>query len=140
MVQNGPKWSKMAQDGPKLSKIYKNGQNISKQCGTKILILEYIRIYLGKYIHSLKYLLIFSRTNLFGYSFVTYFSWRIYSDIHLFNIYGHKYIQIFIHALFLLTNIFRYSFVQQNYICYTLFWTSYKVTNRGADKRFPRPP
>ena len=70
MVQNGSKWSKMAQDGPKWSKITKNGdngKNITKQCGTNILIFEDIQIYLGEYIHLLKYLLIFSRPNLFGY-------------------------------------------------------------------------
>ena len=77
MAQDGSKWFKMAQDGPKWSKTTKNGengQNSPKQTGTIILIFEHIRIYFGKYIHSLKYLLICFRANLFGYSFVMYFS------------------------------------------------------------------
>ena len=51
---------------------------------------------LDKYIHSKKYLLIFSWANLFGYSFVIFLSCQIYSDIHSSNIYGNKYIPIFI--------------------------------------------
>ena len=38
----------------------------------------------------------FSWGNLFGYSFVIFLSCRIYSDIHLSNIYGNKHIPIFI--------------------------------------------
>ena len=57
MVQQASKWSKMAQHGPKSSKIDKNGENgedISKQCRTNIMILEFIWIYLGEYVHLLK--------------------------------------------------------------------------------------
>ena len=55
-----------------------------------------IWIYLDKYVHSPKYLLIFSKANLFWYAFVIYLSWQIYSDIHSSMIYGNEYIQIFI--------------------------------------------
>ena len=71
-----------------LSSVY----YISGQCGTNIRIFEYIRIYFDEYIHSSKYSLIFSKANIFGYSFVIYLRWRIYSDIHLSNIYDIKYI------------------------------------------------
>ena len=40
--------------------------------------------------------MIFSRLNLIGYSFVIFSSCQIYLDIHSSNIYGHKYIWIFI--------------------------------------------
>ena len=65
------------------------------QCGTNIRILEYIRIYLDKYIHSSQYSLNFFKANIFGYSFVIYLYWEIYSEIHLSNIYDSKYIWIF---------------------------------------------
>ena len=61
-----------------------------------IRIFEYIQIYLDEYIHSSKYSLIFSKANIFEYSFVIYLCWRIYSDIHLSNIYDSEYIWIFI--------------------------------------------
>ena len=51
---------------------------------------------LDKYIHSQKYSLIFCRLNLFEYSFVIFLSCQIYLDIHLSNMYGNKYIRIFI--------------------------------------------
>ena len=41
-------------------------------------------------------MLIFSRANIFRYSFVIFLSRRIYSDIHSSNIYGSEYIRIFI--------------------------------------------
>ena len=66
------------------------------QCGTNILIFEFIWIYLDKYIHLSKYSLIYSKTNMFGYSFVIYLNWWIYSDIHSSNIYDREYIWIFI--------------------------------------------
>ena len=66
------------------------------QRGTNIRIFEYIRIYLDEYIHSSKYLVIFSKANIFGYSFVIYLCWQIYSDIHSSNIYDSEYIWIFI--------------------------------------------
>ena len=66
------------------------------QCGTNLRIFEYIQIYLDKYIHSFKYLLIFFGANIFGYSFVIYLYWRMYLDIHSSNIYDSKYIWIFI--------------------------------------------
>ena len=64
----------------------------AEQCGTNIWIFEYIRIYLDEYIHSSIYLLIFFKANIFGYSFVIYLCWRIYSDIHSSDIYDSKYI------------------------------------------------
>ena len=70
--------------------------NVPIQCGANIRIFDYIRIYLGKYIHSSKYLLIFSKANIFGYSFVIYLFWQISSDIHSSNIYDSKFIWIFI--------------------------------------------
>ena len=42
------------------------------RCWMNIRIFEYIRIYLDEYIHSSKYSLIFSKANIFGYSFVIY--------------------------------------------------------------------
>ena len=66
------------------------------QCGTNIQIFKYIRIYLDKYIHLSKYSLIFSKADIFGYSFVIYSYWRTYLDIHSSNIYDSKYIWIFI--------------------------------------------
>ena len=59
----------------------------SVQCGTNIQISEYIKISLDKYKHSSKYLLIFSRVNIFGYTFMIYLYLRIYLDIHSSNIY-----------------------------------------------------
>ena len=50
----------------------------------------------GRIYSFAKYLLIFSWANLFWYSFVIFLSSRIYSDIHLSNIHGNKYIWIFI--------------------------------------------
>ena len=67
-----------------------------KQCGTNIWIFEYIRIYLDKYIHLSKYSSIFSKANIFGYSFVIYFCWQICWDIHSSSIYDSEYIWIFI--------------------------------------------
>ena len=72
-----------------------------------------------------KYLLIFSRSNLFRYSFVTFLSCRIYSDIHLSNIYGKEYIQIFIR--------------QKNYIRPTLVPSLSDIFTRTCDI-FRRPP
>ena len=75
--RNGSKWYKMAKYGPKWYKLTKNGengQNSPKQWGTNILIFEYILVYLGVYNHSQKISLIFSRANLFGYSFLINFS------------------------------------------------------------------
>ena len=66
--------------------------NCKDQCGTNIQIFEYIQIYLDNYIHSYKYLSIFRKANIFGYSFLIYLHRRIYSDIHLLNIYDSKYI------------------------------------------------
>ena len=66
------------------------------QCWTNIRIFKYIQIFLDKYIHLSKYSSIFSKANIFGYSFVIYLCWRIYSDIHSSNIYDSKYIWIFI--------------------------------------------
>ena len=59
-------------------------------------IFEYIRIYLDKYIHLSEYSSIFSKANIFGYSFVIYSCCWIYSDIHWSNIYDSEYIWIFI--------------------------------------------
>ena len=39
---------------------------------------------------------VFSNANIFGYSFVIYSYWKIYLDIHAFNIYDSEYIWIFI--------------------------------------------
>ena len=58
---------------------------ISFQCGTNIRIFKYICIYLDKYIHLSKYSFIFFQRD---------------------------FIRIFICDLFILTNIFEYSFVQ----------------------------
>ena len=68
-----------------------------------------------KYIHSQKYWLIFSRANLFGYSFVIFLSFRTYSDIHLSNIHSNEYIQIFIHP--------------KKDICPTLYYTILQSSN-----------
>ena len=43
-----------------------------------------------------KYSWIFFKANIFGYSFVSYLYWQIYSDIYSSNIYDSKYIWIFI--------------------------------------------
>ena len=48
------------------------------QCGMNIQIFKYIQICLVKYIHLSKYWLIFSKANIFGYSFVIYLYWQIY--------------------------------------------------------------
>ena len=64
---------------------------VLRQCGTNIKIFEYIQIYLDKYIHLSKPLLIFSKANIFGYSFVINLYWGIYLDIHSSNIYDSKY-------------------------------------------------
>ena len=76
MAQYGPKWTKNTKNG-------QNGQNSPKESGTNNMIFEYIQIYLGEFVDL-------SRMNLFEYSFVMYFSWQIYLDNNLSNIYGHK--------------------------------------------------
>ena len=92
---NGYYWSKMVQYGSKLTlntKMPKIVQN------SVVQIIGYSNIFkhFGQYIHSQKLSLIFSRANLFGYSFVILLSCKIYSDIHSSNIYSNKYIPIFI--------------------------------------------
>ena len=81
MVQNVLIW---VQNNTK----YENGQNSPKHFWANFLIFEYV--------HLAKYLLVFSRPNIFGYSFVIYLCWQIYSDIHSSNIYDSEYIWIFI--------------------------------------------
>ena len=95
---------------------------ISDQCGTNIRIFEYIQIYLDKYIHSSKYSSIFSKANIFGYSFVIYLCWysntfeyfgQIYSFAKIFvDFFIGEFIRIFIRDIFIMPNIFGYSFVQ----------------------------
>ena len=82
-------------DFPDRVNFVRAGTGVSGQCWTNIWIFKYIWIYLGEYIHSFKYSLIFPRTNIFGYSFVIYLYWQIYSDIHLSNSYDKEYIWIF---------------------------------------------
>ena len=74
--KNGSKISKIKKGGPKWSKITKNRenhQNSPKLSGTHTLIFEYLRINLGKYNLSPKYVLIYFRAIFFKYSFVIYF-------------------------------------------------------------------
>ena len=47
-------------------------------CGTNSQIFKYIQIYLDKHIHLSQYLLIYSRQNILGYSFVMYLYYQIY--------------------------------------------------------------
>ena len=88
-----PKCSILVQNNTK----YENFQNSSKQYWANNLIFKYIKIIWMNILTGKKHLLLFSRANLFGYSFLIFLSCRIYSVIHLFNIYGNKYIWIFIH-------------------------------------------
>ena len=64
------------------------------QCGTNICIFKYIQIYLDEYIHLSKYSLIFSKAKIL-----------IYTD---------KYIQIFIHPISMIVNIFDLSLFPKN--------------------------
>ena len=94
MVKNCYYWSKMVQYGSKM--IQWKWPKYSKTILVKLSDNRIHSNILDKYIHSQKYLLIFSRANLFGYSFVIFLSCRIYSDIHSSNIYGNEFIRIFI--------------------------------------------
>ena len=85
-----------------------------------IRILFLIRIY--SYIRSYH----FFDPNIFGYSFVSYFSYHSVLNIRIF-----EYIWIFsktnirsyhIRILFFNTNIFGYSFVSKFHIRHTMFW------------------
>ena len=92
MVQNG---SVLVQNNTK----YENGQNSSKITWANDLIFEYIIIFW---------------TNIFICKDICwFFLWRIYSDIHSWCFHHATYIWIFICPISMVTNIFRYSFVQK---------------------------
>ena len=57
----------------------------------------------------------------FAKLFVDFFLGQIYLDIYLWSFHPAEYIRIFIHWIYMVTNIIEYSFVQKNYICPTLY-------------------
>ena len=81
-------------------------QNGPKQSWANNLIFKYIRIFWTN---------IFIRKNN-----CWFFLEQIYSDIHSWSLYHAKYIWIFICPISMVTNIYRYSFVQKIDICLTL--------------------
>ena len=94
-VKNGNYWSKMIQYGSKITQNMKMAEIVQKNLGQIIWYFNTFEYF--RWIYSFaKYLLIFSRANIFRYSFVIFLSLQIYSDIHSSNIYGSEYIRIFI--------------------------------------------
>ena len=92
MVIIGPNWEIWVQSNTK----YKNGQSSQKHFRANYQIFEYIQIFRTNIFIRKNIRWFFSRANLFGYSFVFVLSCQVYSDIHSSNIYGNKYIWIFI--------------------------------------------
>ena len=85
---------------------YENGQHIQKQSWVNYLIFEYIRI--------------FWMNILIPKNICWHFLGRIYSDIHLWYFSHAEYIWLLICPIYMVTDIFRYPFVQKKDIRPTL--------------------
>ena len=105
MVKNGYYWSKLVQYGPKITQNMKMAKIVQKNLGHIIWYSNTFE-YFGRIFSFAKYLLIFPGP--------------IYLDIHFWSFCHAEYNRIFIRPILMLTNMFRYSFVQKVDICPTL--------------------
>ena len=115
---------------------------VLEKCGTNIYLYSWIYSDIhSSNIYDSEYISIFIVprkwlfwTNIFiSQNIRRYFVGEIYSYIYLWSFYPAEYIQILIHWISMVTNIFRYSFVQKNYICPTLYWKKPAAQAAGAD-------
>ena len=91
-------WSKMVQYGSKITQNMKIAKIVKNNVGQIIWYSNTFK-YFGRIYYSQKHLFIFLG--------------QIYSDIHSWYFYHVEYTWIFIRQIYMVTNIFGYSFVQQ---------------------------